>query len=72
MVKTSPSNAEGEGSVLGQEAKIPHASWPKDQNIQQKQYYNKSNKDFKNGPCQKKKKALRNKTKNRRPDLSAY
>ena len=26
--------------------KIPHASWPKDQNMKQKQYYNKFNKDI--------------------------
>ena len=30
-------------SIPGQEAKIPHASWPKNQNIKQKQYYNKFN-----------------------------
>ena len=29
MVKTSPSNAEGVGSIPGQGAKIPHASRPK-------------------------------------------
>ena len=29
MVKTLPSNAGGEGSIPGQEAKIPHASGPK-------------------------------------------
>ena len=56
VVKTSLSNAEGEGAIPGQEAKIPHASWPKDQNIKQKQYYNKPNKDFKNGPYPKKNK----------------
>ena len=33
MVKTSPSNAGGEGSIPGWGAKIPHASWPKNQNI---------------------------------------
>ena len=53
VVKTSPSNAGGAGSILGQGAKIPHASWPKNQNIKQKQYCNKFNKDFKNGPHQK-------------------
>ena len=47
VVKTSPSNAGGAGSIPGQGAKIPHASWPKNQNIEQKQYYNKFNKDFK-------------------------
>ena len=36
--KTSPSNAGAAGSIPGWGAKIPHASWPKNQNIQQKQY----------------------------------
>ena len=53
VVKTSPSNAEGAGSIFGQGAKIPHASGWKNQNIKQKQYCNKFNKDFKNGPRQK-------------------
>ena len=52
VVKTSPSNAGGAGSIPGWGAKIPHASWPKNQNIKQKQYCNKFNKDFKNGPHQ--------------------
>ena len=30
-VKTPPSNAGGEGSILGWEARIPHATWPKNQ-----------------------------------------
>ena len=55
MVKTLPSNAEGVGLIPGQGAKIPHASQPKNQNIKQKQYCNNFNKDFKNGPHQKKK-----------------
>ena len=37
-------------------SKIPHALWPKSQNIIWKQNYNKFDKGFKNGPCQKKKK----------------
>ena len=53
MVKTSSSKAGGEGSIPGRGAKIPHALWPKKQNIKQKQYCNKFNKDFKNGPRQK-------------------
>ena len=53
MVKTSPSNAGGAGSIPGQGAKNPHPSWPKNQNIKQKQYCNKFNKNFKNGPHQK-------------------
>ena len=53
VVKTSPSGAEGVGSISGRGAKIPHALWPKNQNIKQKQYCNRFNKDFKNGPHQK-------------------
>ena len=47
MVKTSPSNARGASSIPGQGAEIPHASWSKNQNIKQKQYCNKFNKNFK-------------------------
>ena len=54
-VKTLPSNAGGAGSIPGQGAMIPHASQPRNQNITQKQYCNKFNKDFKNGPHQKEK-----------------
>ena len=50
VVKTSPSSAGGAGLIPGRGAKIPHASQPKNQNIKQ----NKFNKDFKNGPHQKK------------------
>ena len=32
VVKTSLSNAEGEGLILGLGTKISHASWPKHQN----------------------------------------
>ena len=53
MVKTSPSNAGGAGSIPSRGAKIPHGSGPKNQNIKQKEYCNKFNKDFKNGPHQK-------------------
>ena len=53
-MKPSPFNPEGVGSVPGWGAKIPHASQPKNQNIEQKQYCNKLNKDFKNGPHKKK------------------
>ena len=54
VVKASPSNAGGAGSIPGQGAKIPRASRPKNQNIKQKRYCNKFSKDFKNGPHQKK------------------
>ena len=47
VVKTAPSIAGGAGSIPGQGAKIPHASGLKNQNIKQKQYCNKFNKDFK-------------------------
>ena len=52
MVQTLPSNAGGGGWIPGREAEIPHASRPKNQNIKQKQYCNKFNKDLKNGPHQ--------------------
>ena len=57
VAKTSPSTAGGAGSIPGRErgAKIPHALQPKNQNIKQKQYCNKFNKDSKNDPNQKKK-----------------
>ena len=48
MAKASPSNAGGAGLIPAQEAKIPHASWQKDQNIKQNQYCNKISKDFLN------------------------
>ena len=48
--KTSPFNA---GPIPGQGTKTPHTLPPKNQNIKQKQYCNKFNKDFKNGPHQK-------------------
>ena len=54
MVKTSPSNAGGAGLIPGQEAKIPHTSGPKDQNLKEKQHCNKFNKDLKNSLHQKK------------------
>ena len=38
VVKILPSDAGGEGSLPDREAKIPHASWPKNQNVKQKQY----------------------------------
>jgi len=45
MVRTSPSNAGGAGSIPGWGTKIPHASGPKKQN-KPKEYCNKFNKDF--------------------------
>ena len=52
-IKTLPSNAGDVGLIPGQGAKIPQASQPKRRNIKQKQWCNKSNKDFKNGSHQK-------------------
>ena len=48
--------------IPGRGAKIPHASWPKNQNIKQNQYCNKFNKDFK----KKKKKVYIKKIKNKK------
>ena len=60
MVKTSPLSVGSRGSIPGQvRAKIPHATQAKNKNRKQKQYCNKFNKDFKNGPLQKKKKILK-------------
>ena len=58
VFKTSLSNAEDVGSIPGWGAKIPYALWPKNQNVKQKQYCNKFNKDFKNGPQKKKKNSI--------------
>ena len=46
MVKILPSKAGDAGLVPDQEAKIPRALGPRNQNIKQKQYCNKFNKDF--------------------------
>ena len=55
MVKISPPKAgRGASSNPGQGVKIPHALGPKKQNIRQKRYCNIFNKDFQNGPHQKK------------------
>ena len=51
MVKTLPFNAGGAGWT---NKGLSHASWPKYQNIKQKQYCHKFNKDFKNGSHKKK------------------
>ena len=47
MVESLPSTAGAAGSIPGRGAKISHASQPKNQNIKQKQYCNKFNKDLK-------------------------
>ena len=50
VVKTSPSNAGGAGSIPGLGAKISHVLRQKNQNINQKNIVPKSIKTFKNGP----------------------
>ena len=47
MVKTSPSNAGGAGSIPGQGAKTPHVFQSKTQNIKQKQNCYKFSKTLK-------------------------
>ena len=49
-LETSPSHAGNVGSIPGQGAKNPHGLEPKSQNTKEKQYCNKFNKNFKNGP----------------------
>ena len=58
MVRTLSSNTGGVGSIPGWGAKIPQASWSKNQNIKQKQCCNKFNKDFKNDTHKKKLKKI--------------
>ena len=56
VVNTSSSKARGVGSIPGWGDKIPGwgaRSWSNEPDIKQKQYCNKFNKDFKNGPHQK-------------------
>ena len=50
VVQILPSIAWHADSIPGGEAKIPPASWPKQQNIKKKQYVTNSIKTLKNGP----------------------
>ena len=59
VVKTLPSNAGAQMPPLVRKLRFHMSCGQKKQNIEQKQYYNKFNKDFKNSPHQKKKKNLR-------------
>ena len=59
VVKTSPSNVGGAGSIPGWGVRSHMPRGLKNQNIKRKQYCNKFNKDFKNGPHQKKKRNLK-------------
>ena len=49
VVETWPSNVAGVSLIPDEGAKIPHSSWPKNQNIRQKQNCKKSNKDLLKG-----------------------
>ena len=40
MVKTLPSDAGGAASTPDWGGKLPHTSWPKNQSMKQKQYFN--------------------------------
>ena len=58
--KASPSHVGGAGSIPGWGATIPRASWPKKQNIIQKQYCNKFSKDaHKRRMCFKRQQSLK-------------
>ena len=46
VVKISASNVGAAGSIPGWGAKIPYASWTKNQSIKQKQHYKKFNKYY--------------------------
>ena len=50
VAKTLPSNAGIVGLIPGRGANIPHPSWPKNQNVKQKQYCDRFNTEFYNGP----------------------
>ena len=58
VIDTMLSSVGGEGLIPGWRRKIPHAN----QNIKQKQYCNKFNKDFKHGIQEKIKKRERMET----------
>ena len=49
VVETWLSNADGVSLIPDKGAKVPYSSWPKNQNIRQKQYCKKSNKDLLKG-----------------------
>ena len=48
VVRISPSNAGGAGPIPGEELRFPRALQLKNQNLKQKQYCNKFNKDLTN------------------------
>ena len=59
MLWTFPSNAGGVSSITVGGTKIPQVSWPRSQNMKQKQCHNKFIGDFENGPYQEKKENLK-------------
>ena len=50
VVKSLPPNVGDAGLIPGWGTEIPHASWLKNGNIEQKQYCDRFHKDFRNGP----------------------
>ena len=54
MIQTSSFKIEGEGSILHRDLRSHMPQGQKSQKIKQKQYCNRFNKDFKNGPHPKK------------------
>ena len=67
-----PSNSGGEGSIPCWGVKLPHVTWPKNQNVIQKQYCNKFNNDFLNGPLFKKKKKDMEEKTNMGSEIKSY
>ena len=62
----------GGGSIPGWGFQIPNALRSKNQNTEQKQYCNKLNKDFKNGPHQKQTKKSSRQNKQRRAECKTH
>ena len=60
MVRTLPSNTQGEGPIPGQGVKIPRASWPENPNVKQKWYRNKFDRTLKMAHIKKKKSLKKN------------
>ena len=61
VVKTSPSNSGAEGSIPVRNLRSHMPGAKKLKNVKQKQSCNRFNKDFKNGPHQKKSKKKKKK-----------
>ena len=63
-VETSLSSAGGAGSIPSQGTGVLHASQPMGQSMEQKQYFNKFNKDSRDGPQQQQQILKRKKKRN--------